>query len=316
MALQNYFKPKSVDSTGFSAKPQFEGSRLMNKEGSFFVVKKGIPFSEKFSFFHFLITVSWIRFTLLGILAFTLANISFTVLYFWLDHEHQFSGLPKYEHEWEHFLYLFYFSVQTFTTVGYGNVAPIGKMAGLISSIEALTGLCSMALMSGILYGRFSKPEPKLKYSQIGLISPYLDGKAFMFRLANIKNSDMTEVEAKVVFSSLELNEKGENVRKFYPLTLEFSKISFLPTSWTVVHAINSTSPLSNLHQEDFEKKDVEFLVQIMGYDETYNQTVHSRTSYKYTEIIWNAKFEIILGTTDDGIATVDLSRISHYKHE
>lgn len=307
------FKPKPVDTTGFSAKTQFEGSRLMDKHGRFNVIKKGLPFQERFSFYHFLVTVSWTKLILLASLFFILINILFTFLYISIDCDQQFSGVENTTQGFDRFLTLFYFSIQTFTTVGYGNISPVGKISGLFSSIEAFSGLCTFALISGILYGRFSKPKARIKFSHLALISPYQDGKAFMLRLANAKNSDMIELEGRLIYSGIELGANGEPVRKFYPMPLEISKVSFLPTSWTLVHAIKEDSPLWNLNHQDLENQEVEILIQLIGYDETYNQTVHSRSSYKPQDIIWNARFKNIFATTEDGMTEVDLSRLDDY---
>lgn len=307
------FKPKPVDTTGFSSKTQFEGSRLMNKHGRFNVVKKGLPFQERFSIYHFLVTVSWAKLIALAIVFFVLINLLFTVFYVSINCDQQFSGIEPTMRGINRFMTLFYFSVQTFTTVGYGNISPVGMMSGLLSSVEAFSGLCTFALISGILYGRFSKPKARIKFSHLALIAPYQDGNAFMCRLANAKNSDMVELEGRLIFSGIETGANGEKVRKFYPMALEISKVSFLPTSWTLVHAIKEGSPLWGLSAQDLEHQEVEILAQLMGYDETYNQTLHSRSSYKPHDIIWNARFKNIFATTEDGMTEVDLSRLDDY---
>jgi inward rectifier potassium channel len=148
------------------------------------------------------------------------------------------------------------------------------------------------ALATGILYARFSRPRSFLMYSRNVLISPYKTLKGLMFRITNPKQNELIEAEAQVILSMIDW-ESGKRV--FIPLDLELRKISFLALTWTIVHPIHSESPLFGFSLEDYEKNDVEIMVFIKSINDTYEQTVHSRHSYTYKDLIMDAKFEPIL---------------------
>ena len=132
-----------------------------------------------------------------------------------------------------------------------------------------------------------------------------------MFRIANVRSSEMIEVEARIVLGMFKTNVDGVTTRNFQQLTLERTRVAFFPLSWTIVHPIDETSPLWGFGPEDFQKHGVEFLVLLQGIDETFSQTVHARMSYAPDEIEWNARFSDIFGRSEDAeMLTVDISRI------
>jgi inward rectifier potassium channel len=170
------------------------------------------------------------------------------------------------------------------------------------------------ALLTGLLYGRFSKPKAKLIFSENALIAPYKEnGKGLMIRLANTKKSTITNVQARVVMSYV-LTQNKEKVRKYFNLPLELDKISLLTTSWTLVHPLDDDSPIVQLKKEELEMSDVELIIQIEGFDETYNQQVSTRTSYVFSEIIFNAKFKRILHHDEGGIPFINLGELSAFE--
>ena len=208
------------------------------------------------------------------------------------------------------FLNAFFFSAQTITTVGYGAIAPQGIWPNIVASFEAFIGLLSFAMATGLLYGRFSRPRAKLLYSENALIAPYQGSHGLMIRLANARSSQMIRVSARIMLSMVE-EENNQPKRKFYNLTLEMDEITMLPASWTIVHPIDSESPLFGVSEETFIKSDPEIILSVDGYDETYSQQVHSRTSYKSEEVVFNARFAKILGRNNVGQATIALDRLS-----
>jgi inward rectifier potassium channel len=150
------------------------------------------------------------------------------------------------------------------------------------------------------MYGRFSKPFATIKYSSIAVIAPYKDINGFMFRVVNPKKNQLLEVEVNV---NLSLKRENSDLRDFYSLELERSKVVFFPTMWTIVHPISEKSPLHKFKSEDLLEKDAEFIVVIKAFDESFSQSVYSRSSYKADEIKWGAKFTYL--------AKRDLKRIS-----
>lgn len=303
-------KRKDIKSTGFGSKLENEGKRLLNKDGSFNFEKTGVPLRTRFSLFHSLITISLWKFIIILLAFFIAINALFAIIYMMLGVEHL--GLVEQSGSMQ-FLNAFFFSAQTITTVGYGAIAPTGVAPNIVASLEAFVGLLTFAMATGLLYGRFSRPRAKLLYSDKALIAPYLDGTALMFRLANARDSRMINASAKVNLSLIEL-ENGEAKRKFYSLELEMNSINLLPASWTVVHPITADSPIVNMNAEDLKRMDIEVMIAFEGYDESYSQQVHSRTSYKCDEIVFGAKFEKILGRNHHGQATVALDRLSNYE--
>ena len=298
--------------TGFGSIPENEGSRLINKDGSINIIRSGLKFGERFDIFHWLINMSWPMFFSFVLIGYVLVNISFGLIYVILGidglsgvHSATFLG------QW---LEGFYFSSQTLTTLGYGAISPIGTSHNIVASFEAFIGLLSFATSTGLLYGRFSKPKSKIMFSQNALISPYQeDGIGLMIRIVNSKNDQLIGVNASMNFSYLD-KKNGNTSRKFQKLDLEIPRIEMLASSWTIVHPITEKSILHGLTMEVLKELDLEIILNIEGYDETYSQQIHTRTSYKFNELIWGAKFVKILGNNDNKQATLSLDKFNDFE--
>lgn len=296
--------------TGFSNKASSQAGRYVNKDGSFNIQKRGLPVMERISFFHALITMKWFKFFILVLCSYILLNLMFAGLYL-LSGLENLSGMTP-ENPIGEFWEAFFFSTQTFTTVGYGRVNPVGMASNIISAAESLTGLLYFALATGVLYGRFSRPVEKFLYSDMMLITPYKDITALMFRIANAKNNVLSNVEIEPIMSMTITDDNGVASRRFFALKLERNRINFLTLSWTVVHPIDENSPLYGFTPQDLEESDAELLLLINGYDDTYAQNVHARQSYKWHEVVWNAKFKVMFHPSDDNQRTIlDLDRIN-----
>jgi len=303
---------KSNADTGFGVSADTQGGRFINKDGSYNVIKRGIPFYERVSFFYKMLTMPVWKFLLILTGFFISINLVFTGIYISLANS-EFTGvLPG--NGIHYFFELYFFSVQTFTTVGYGRINPDGYFAGAFASVEALTGMSSFALITGVLYGRFSRPRAYLRFSKHALIGPYRDITALMFRFVSYKeNHNLTNVEVTVTFGLTEKNEKAEF--RFYQLPLERSRIDSLPMNWTVVHPINEESPFYGLTEEDLKTADAEVYVLVKGFDDIFSNTVLQRTSYRFNEIKFNAKFERMYYENEDDTATiVEVDKLHNYK--
>ena len=280
---------KDNPDTGFGTQTTV-GGRFVNKDGSFNVKKRGLSYLKRISFYSYLLEFSWTKFFIFILLFFLLVNLAFTGLYWWNGME-ELTGYYSNTY-WGRVRELFYFSTQTFTTVGYGRINPVGDVADLIATAEAMCGWLFFALVTGLLYGRFVRPKAFVAFSQNALLSPYREGHALMFRMVPYKNiHHMTDVRV-VVNVSFRIG--AENLEyKFYQLTLERSRIDTLSMNWTVVHPINEESPLLNFTQTDFQTPDldIEMLVQVTGFDPVFSNQVMARTSYTYEEMVWGAKF-------------------------
>jgi inward rectifier potassium channel len=282
-------------------------ARNMNKDGTFNVVRTGEPRFRNYEFYHRLITMSWTKFIFLIFVSYTLVNLVFAVIYYLMGPD-KLSMDSSHMHEGEKFLEVFFFSSQTLTTLGYGRIAPVGALASIVSSIEAMIGLLGFALATGLLYGRFSRPQARLLYSENAVVAPYRDGVGLMFRMTNMRRNQLIEVEVDVNMGYLNPQTK---TRSFVPLALERKKINLFPTSWTIVHPIDETSPLHGKTREQLEAMQLEIYVLLKAFDDTFSQTVYSRTSYRTEEIVYGAKFLPMFSQLENGKTLLDLRMIN-----
>jgi inward rectifier potassium channel len=307
------FRPSAKEFTdsGFSNQVGSQGNRLLKEDGTFNIKRTGRHYLQQLSIAHELITMPWVTFLLIVNGFYIITNLLFAAVYYLIGMD-QFMGMNGVS-EWDQFKEAFFFSAQTITTVGYGRINPMGLLPNLIASFEALLGLMFFAIITGLIYGRFSRPVARLIFSEKGLISPYKDKTAFMFRVANSKTNDMAEVEAQVLLG-LVLFEEGKFIRRYYGLELERKSVNALALTWTVVHPIDEKSPIYNLTPQMMEEHEAEFLVSIKGVDTTFSQTVYSRHSYHFTDLVWNAKFKPSFKRSENGRQTIiELDQLSDF---
>lgn len=303
---------KSNPDTGFGVQAAQIGGRFINKDGSFNMRKEGIPLLDRISFFSNLLELSWSEFFGFVLLFYLTANIFFTSLYL-LAGYHQLQGLLS-DTSWGRAKEIFFFSTETFTTVGYGRVNPVGDLAHTISSLESLTGFLSFALLTGLLYGRFSRPRAYIAFSENALISPYKDGIGLMFRMVPYKvNHSITDAQITVSVAFIE-TENDKPIYKFYKLKLERERVDTFSMNWTVVHPIDEESPVLGLTQEDMKNADLEIYVQVSGFDNIFSSMVMHRTSYRYEEIVHGAKFKPMYRESPDGNTTIlELHKLNEF---
>ncbi len=293
---------------GFGARVSNQShARFLNRDGSFNVRRAGLPWLQSLNLYHALLTISWPRFHALVVLAYFTANIAFALGYLAcgpgaIDGSTAM-GLGG------RFADAFFFSVQTMGTVGYGKLSPVGLAANLLVSLETLAGLLGLALATGLLFARFSRPQARILFSQRAVIAPYHGGRAFEFRIANQRSSELIDVHATVVFTRMEAAH-GRRSRRYYGLKLERDNVMFFPLHWVIVHPIDAESPLAEATAETLQESDAEFLVLLTATDETFSQIVHARSSYKAHEIEWDAKYRDMFHEPANGSLRADLSRL------
>lgn len=300
------------DDLGFGSQPVIKNQPLVNKDGSPNVRRVGLPRFNTANNYHILITMSWTKFWLLVLSGYLTLNIIFAFIYFSIGPQGltATSGASTFRR----FMDAFFFSAQTISTVGYGRISPNGMMSNSVAALESMMGLLAFALATGLLYGRFSRPSAQIVYSKNMLVAPYLEnGKGVMFRLANLRRNILIDLQIEIIFSFNETVD-GKTMRRFYPLELERRKVSMLTMNWTVVHPLDDKSPLKDMTQEDLEKAEAGFAILLRAFDDTFSQTIHSRTAYQYNEIIWNAKFKPIFDRDEDGRIVLDLSKINDHE--
>ena len=294
---------KTNNDTGFGSNANNFGGRFINKDGTFNLRREGISIINKFSVYQRMLTMPMWKFIIVILIFYVIINVLFTLVYLFLGAD-QLQGIATTT-EWRKLKEVFYFSTQTFTTLGYGRINPIGDGANIVSSLEALTGFLSFAIATGLIYGRFAKPKSYLAFSDHALISPYIDKTALMFRFATYKdNHTLTNVEIKVNIA-IRIEENGSAQYNFYDLTLERYKVDSLPMNWTVVHAITEDSPIYGFTKEDIIASDLELYVLITAFDEVFSSRVLQRTSYTYEEMKFNAKFVPMYRESEDGKTTI-----------
>jgi inward rectifier potassium channel len=261
----------------------------------------GAPIGVFEDLYHFLVTCSWPA--LIGIIAasFFLANIVFaTGYYFDQGIENAHSGS---------FADMFFFSVQTMATIGYGKMEPVTLFSNILVSVEALTGLLALALMTGLVFSKFSRPTARVRFSRNVVIGPRDGALSLMIRAANMRANRIVEANIHVVLAKQEVTIEGDVVRRLYDLETTRSRSAMFALSWTAVHRIEEGSPLFGETRESLANTAPEIIVSIIGLDETFSQTVHARHTFKLDEMIWGARFADVLVLHPDGSRSVDYTR-------
>jgi len=313
--MKSIFKSntKNEKNLGFG-KFASEGNRmrLINRDGSFNVERKGLNFLSSLSIYHFLLDMSWTKFFSFAALGYIFMNIFFASIYVLLGNNAILGhGSLNF---WEQFSDAFFFSVQTSSTIGFGHLTPGNFLSDLVVSVESFVGILGVAIITGLLFARFSKPNAKIIFSENAIIAPYKEGKAFMFRIVNARKNQLFELDGEVNLI-LQKTINGKTERTFHKLDLEISHLTFFPLSWTIVHPIDSNSPLDDFSETDFINSDPEFYIFLKGVDDTFNQYVYTRSSYKMSEIVYGAKFESIIDMHKTGEKmSVDISKINSFE--
>lgn len=281
--------------------------RAINEDGQFNVKRAGVTWRDSHPYLY-LINASWLAFIGIIIATYVLMNLVFAGLYMAIGVENlkgaeaPTTGLR--------FLNTFFFSAHTLTTVGYGNIFPVGAAANSLAALEALLGLLGFALATGVVFGRFSRPSARIGFSKTMLIAPYMNASSLQFRIVNRRSNNLIDLEARLLLMTVEF--VGEKLqRKYVPLDLERERVLFLPLTWTVVHPITENSPLYKKVAEDLKRLEAEVLIMIKAFDETFGQNVHARFSYRYDEITWGAKFAPAFEIDESGDLTVEVDKVS-----
>lgn len=300
---------------GFGTKINDSSSRLINKDGSFNITRTNEAFRDRVNLYNRLITMGWAKFLGLVLLSYITENLLFATFYMLAGPEN-LRGLREVTDGTTlgQFWGAFFFSAQTLTTVGYGHISPVGYVTSLIAALESMIGLLAFALVTGLLYGRFSRPVAHIQFSQRAVFAPYLDVNGWMFRIVNTRSNQLVDLQAEVTLSRLEIKSDGTSIRKYYGLNLERKKITFFPTNWTLVHPITTESPLHGCTPEELAASDAEFLILLRATEDTLSQAVHARYSYRYDEVLWGRKFTDMFDTSQPGIVKLDLAKLDDTK--
>ncbi len=274
-------------------------SRLLNRDGKLTLVRRsGIKRISRNDIYVNTLRSSWSRLIFVIILLYILVNAAFAVLYL-ID-----GGVENARPN--SFLDAFFFSVQTLATIGYGKMFPTTVFSNILVAIEALTGLAGLAVATGVIFSKISRPNARILFGNFALISSYKGVKCFIFRLGNLRASQIADPVIKAVLICDEPSEDGTIRRVFCDLSLMRNNVPLLMPSWTLRHQILADSPFFGTTESDLERKNIEIIVSVIGFDETLSQTVHTHHSYIASEIKFGGDFVDIIAWDKQGNANVD----------
>jgi inward rectifier potassium channel len=279
------------------------------RDGSTAASRIGVNPLSLSEIYNSLVTMSWLKFFLLLLILFLCLCFFFTTVNAIAGFEN-FNGLTSTQSAgrfWELFLY----NAQTLTTVGGAGIVPAGFTNNIILTIESMTAMMGAAVITGLLYARFSKPSTGIIYSHNMLIAPFRSGKALMFRIANAKKNEIVELNVSVF---LIINDLTSNKRDVKVLNLERSYLPFLAHAFTIVHPLDEESPLKNFSWADNDKVQYEVGVWFNAIDRVTGQNVFSGHSYFMHEIIDDARFTSCMDVNDDGHFFIYLKKLSDYE--
>jgi inward rectifier potassium channel len=282
--------------------------RTFNRDGSQNIHRHGhtTPFKD---FYHFLLSIRWPVFFLLIICGYISINLIFSTAYYLIGPaglSGSTSATPL-----DFFLDCFFFSIQTVSTIGYGHVSPASLTANIVVAIEAFCGIISVALVTGLIFARFSRPTSKVVFSDNAIITKHMGKDSLLFRMANSRLNRVAEATVSAVLLKDTVSTEGMPLRQQFDLHILRSRSLVFAASWLIIHEINEKSPLFGMTKDDLEKQGLEILVALRGFDETFSQDIHARHSYVSHEILWNVRFKDMLKRVD-GKLWVDISSISH----
>jgi len=207
------------------------------------------------------------------------------------------------------FLDDFFFSVQTVATIGYGVLAPKTLYANVLVTIEIMAGVLGLAMVTGLMFARFSRPTARVMFSNIAVVAPFDGVPTLMFRAANQRQNLILEARTSVALTRMETTKEGRRMRRFRDLKLARSENLTFILSWTVMHPIDETSPLYGLSAEQLARDDIEIIVVMTGTDESFSQQVYARHSYVASDIVWDRQFADIIIYGEDGTRSIDYTR-------
>jgi inward rectifier potassium channel len=252
--------------------------------------------------YHFLLVSSWSRLLIMLALLYIGSNCLFAIAYFLAGDSIQ-GGRPG------SFADAFFFSVQTMATIGYGNLLPRTLWANILVTLEALVGLLGLALLTGLIFAKFSRPTARVLFSRVAVIAPWDGVPSLIFRMANQRGNQMVEARVHVVLARNETTAEGEVFRRLHDLELIRDQTALFAFSWTAIHPIGDASPLHEATRASLAESEAEIIVSLTGLDESFSETVHARHSYRVDDIVWGARFVDVLSRLPDGRPHIDYTR-------
>jgi len=247
-------------------------------------------------------TASWPAFIAGAALVFVAFNAVFAVFY-WIGNQ-PISNVPGGA-----YIDYLYFSIETLSTAGYGDMHPQTHYGHFIATVELFTGIFSMSLMTGLIFARFSRPNARLLFADHPVISSHEGKRTLMIRFANERHDIIGNATARLWLLKNVVSMEGQSLRRFYELPLVQNEHPALALSWTLYHSLDEQSPLYGLNADDLAASEVSLVVVVSGYDVVAAQIVHARKSYDYGDIRFGRRYADILDITDQGRLRIDYGR-------
>lgn len=286
--------------------------RFLNKDGSTNILKPKTHTVFQ-DLYHRTLGLSWPQFFLSITILYFLVNFIFALMYF-ASGTSGLAGVKSTDSNSLHFFVeCFFFSIQTFSTIGYGSVSPASLNTNIIVSFQALLGLLSVGLMSGLFFARFAKPTARIAHSEVALITNYEGQRVLMFRMANARMNHIIDANVSVSIVMDTVSSEGMKLRKLTDLNLLRSRTAAFALSWTVIHPIDEKSPLYNKTVDELTEVNVEIFALVSGHDESFNQLVFSRCSYTPEDLVYDRQFKDIL-IREGHMIKVEIENISELK--
>lgn len=272
---------------------------IRNHDGKFEIIGMGAWYSYWRDPYHLLLTIPWTGFLLIVWVSYILINFIFALAY-WVGGDCIANARPG------SFVDLFFFSVQTLASIGYGAMYPKTLYSNIIVTIEAMTGIVGIALMTGLAFARFSLPSARVIFSNVAVITPYNGVPTLMFRTANQRRNLILEAQMRVYLMRDEITVEGEFIRRLHDLKLLRNQTPSFTLSWLALHPIDESSPLYGMSAESLVQTNANIIISVSGIDETVAQVVHARHQYTARDILWNNRFVDIFHHTSDGHRYID----------
>ena len=266
------------------------------------VTRIGLRSSWRGDLYHRGLILPWAQFLALGSAIYLLINVGFALLY--LAQPGSITGARP-----GRFDDAFFFSVQTIATIGYGQMSPATFYANILVTIETMVGLIFLALTTGIVFARISRPTARVMFGRIATVAPFHGVPTLHFRIANERRSQILEADVAVILLRYERSPEGIRLRRFFDLRLARSHTPVFALSFTIMHPIDDTSPLFGATAHSLAGEEAELLITVTGLEETTSQTVHARYSYRPDEVLWGRRFQDIFSTDPQGRRAIDYSR-------
>lgn len=290
---------------GFGSSKDLNNVRFFKENGTYNIQRKGSLNGIR-DVYKYLISINWLLFLSLVTLAFIVINLIFTFSILFIGIE----GVSGYDISISPFWNAFFFSIETFTTIGYGTLRPNSFGIHLLVVFESFISIISVAFITGLLYGRFSKPSSKILFSDIVLFNEHQGKKAVMFKMVNARTSVLLNAKVKVMLMLNRANDAG-GIKANHSLSLELDSITFFPLTWTIVHSIDEKSPLWGMEFDTIMRLNAELIVLIEAFDETHSQSIFKIKSYAGNQWVNNRKFARSFNADDSGTIVLDINSIN-----